>query len=456
MYIIVVGSGKVGYTLAQNLALEDNDIVIVDNDDSTIKKTSESLDVMTIRGNGLSPAILREAGVAQADLVIAVMNSDEMNIVCCLTAKKLGASQTVARIRNPEYAQELDLLKSDFGLDMVINPELETAVKISHVLRFPSAFSVETFAGGRVEMVELRIHPSDPIAGLSIAQLSSKLPEAVLICAVERGEEVFIPNGSFVLQERDKIHIIGKPSSVTAFFRFLKRPDRRIKNVMIVGGSRIAVYLIKRTQGTGMHYKIIETSETRCARLCEIVPDATVVLGDGTDEQILESEGIKGMDAFITLTDRDEENLITALYAMHNAIPKVVAKINRIGNMNVIDQLGIDSILSPRMLTTNQIIRYVRALGNSQGSAVETLYRIVGDRVEALEFIANETTLNLGVPLRELTDKLAPGTLVAIIVRGGKIIIPMGNDTILAGDNVIIITRKEEVSDLNHIFRLGE
>jgi trk system potassium uptake protein TrkA len=453
MYIIVVGGGKVGYTLAQSLAIENNDVVIVDSDDSTIRRTSESLDVMTIRGNGLSAAVLRQAGVTDADLVIAVMDSDETNIVCCLTAKKLGAKHTIARIRDPEYALELGDLKDDFGIDMVINPELQAAVKISHVLRFASAVDVETFAGGRVEMVAFKVLPTDGLAGRAIADITPALPEPVLICAVERGDEVFIPGGSFVLEEKDKIHIIGKPTNTTAFSRFLKRPDKRLRNVMIVGGSRIAVYLIKHMTGTGMHFKLIEQSENRCTHLCELIPDATIILGDGTDEAVLESEGIRGMDAFVALTDRDEENLIAGLYATHLGLPKVVAKINRIGSMKVVDRLGIDSVLSPRMLTTDEIIRYVRALGSSQDSGFESLYRIVDDKVEALEFIAGESTRYLGVPLRALTDRIMPGTLIATIVRGDKTIIPLGGDAIEQGDRVIVITGTGSLSDLNDIFR---
>lgn len=453
MYIIIVGGGKVGYTLAESLSAEENDVVIVDNDDETIKKTSESIDVMTIRGNGLSANILREAGVAHADLVIAVMATDEINIVSCLTAKKLGAKQTVARIRDPEYAKELITMKDYFGIDMVINPELETAIKISHVLRFPSAVNVETFVRGRVEIVEFRIQQKDNLDGVRISDLQTKLTDPILICAVERGNEVFIPNGNFILKEKDKIYIIGKPTNVSAFSRFLKRSDKRIRNVMITGGSRIAVYLANLTQEMGVNYKIIEQSSARCERLCELVPEAAIISGDGTDEKLLRSEGIHEMDAFIALTDRDEENIISALYAMYGSIPKVIAKINRIGNSDIIDKLGIDTVVSPRMLTANQIIRFVRALKNSQGSSVQALYRIVGDKVEALEFVAGKNTKNLGVPFKELSNQIISGTLVATIVRDGKTIIPMGDDCILEGDNVIIITLKEELSDLSDIFR---
>ena len=406
---------------------------------------------MCVKGNGASISALRESGADTADVVIAATSMDEVNMVCCLTAKRLGAKYVIARVRNVEYAAELATLKQELGIDMVINPENATAVEISRLLRFPSAANIETFYRGRVELIGFRVQEGDFIVGHPLSAQSHKLQELpMLMCAVERCGEVTIPDGSFVPQAEDRLYLIGQPSGLTDFFKLLGRYTPRLKDVFLVGGGRIAHYLTAILEHLGMRVKIVERSMDRCRHLSEVLPRTMVICGDGTDQELLEQENISAADAFVALTDRDEDNLIISLYAMQQGLKKVVAKSNRQNYAGIARAVGLDSVISPKFITANQILQVVRGMQNSKGSVMNALYKIADGHAEAMEFVANATTRNRDTPLREL--RLKPGILVAVLVHQGRIVIPDGSSSIAAGDTVIVISRNHGILDLNDIF----
>lgn len=453
MKIIIIGDGKVGHTLAENLSKEGNDVTIIDKDPEPLKKASEYLDVMCIKGNGVSTKVLMEAGVKDADLLIAATTSDEMNMVCCLTAKKLGAAHTIARIRDPEYASELSVLKRELGLDMVINPELECAREIGRVLSHPTAVEVEPFAKGRVELVEIKVTGNMAVAGMKLKEISAGINQSILIGAVQREGEVIIPNGESRIEENDMINIIGRPVDVHDFCSRVVPDSNRVRNVMIIGGGRVAYYLAEYLEEAKIRAKIIEIDRDRCYELSELLPNTLIINGDGSEETVLDSENLGDMDAFVAVTGRDEENLLTSLYARQRGVNKVVAKINKITYASLIKNMGIDSVVSPKQITANGIIRYVRGLKNAMGNPVETLYRIIDGKAEALEFIAGQSTKFLNIPLKDL--RLKKGILVAAIVRKNEIIIPHGKDVIKPGDSVILIVKDQRFSDFNDIVEPG-
>ena len=449
---ILVIDGKVGFTLAEHLSQEEHDITVIDTNDAALRHASEALDVMCVKGNGASISALRESGVDAADVLIAATSMDEVNMVCCLTAKRLGAKYTIARVRNVEYAMELSLLKEALGIDLVINPENAAAAEIARLLRFPPAANLETFCRGRVELIGFRVREEDFLVGHPLSAQSGQLQSLpMLFCAAERAEgDVVIPDGSFVPQVGDRLYLIGQPTGLTAFFRLLGRHNPRCRNVFLVGGGRIAHYLTAILERLGIHVKIIERSLDRCRHLSEVLPKATVICGDGTDQELLEEEDVTASDAFVALTDRDEDNLIISLYAMQQGIPKVVAKSNRQNYAGIAHAAGLDSVISPKLLTAGQILQVVRGMQNSKGSVMNALYKIADGHAEAMEFVANATTRNRDTPLREL--RLKPGILVAVLVHQGRIVIPDGSSSIAAGDTVIVISRNHGILDLNDIF----
>ena len=451
MKIIIVGDGKVGFTLAEHLSQEEHDVTVIDTNDDALRRASESLDVMCVKGNGASISALRESGADTADVVIAATSMDEVNMVCCLTAKRLGAKYVIARVRNVEYAAELATLKQELGIDMVINPENATAVEISRLLRFPSAANIETFYRGRVELIGFRVQEGDFIVGHPLSAQSHKLQELpMLMCAVERCGEVTIPDGSFVPQAEDRLYLIGQPSGLTDFFKLLGRYTPRLKDVFLVGGGRIAHYLTAILEHLGMRVKIVERSMDRCRHLSEVLPRTMVICGDGTDQELLEQENISAADAFVALTDRDEDNLIISLYAMQQGLKKVVAKSNRQNYAGIARAVGLDSVISPKFITANQILQVVRGMQNSKGSVMNALYRIAGGHAEAMEFLANDTTRNLGIPLKDL--QLKKGILIAVLVHQNRIIIPDGSSILSQGDTVIIVSRNHGILDINDIY----
>lgn len=452
MRIVVVGDGKVGHTLAETLAGEGHDIVVVDRSEDALQRSEDTLDVMCVHGNGANAQTLLAAGAAKADMMIAATASDETNMLCCLVSKKLGTRRAVARIRDPEFHESLSLLQKDLDIDMAINPEYATALEISRLLRFPFADSIESFAKGRVEMVEFHAHEKDIIVGYPMKVLHQKLHgiPRVLYCAVERGDDVIIPGGDFVIQPDDRVHVAADAATITAFFRFLGKNTGRVKDVMLLGGSRISYYLAKLIIPLGIHVSIIENNEEKAAELSEILTDANIILGDGTDQELLSQESLEKMDAFITLSNRDEDNFITALYALNQGVRKVIVKNNRVAYMDIFGTMGLDSIISPKSITSDVILRYVRALSYSEGAtAVEKLYRLMGGKAEALEFMVQSSAPYIGIPLRNLTTRA--NTLVAVIVRKGKVIIPFGDDHIEGEDIVIIITLERGIGHLDEV-----
>lgn len=451
MKIVIIGGGKIGFSLAEELAGENHDIVIVDCDKEKVKNFSEVLDVMTVLGNGAAMDTQRIADVDESDLLIAVTAQDELNILACIVARKLGCPNTIARVRNLDYSEQLYLLTDELGLSMVINPELLAAQEIFRLLQIPAFIKRDTFAKGRAEIVELELGGGNPIIGLSLAEMSSKLRVRVLVCAVVREGEIFIPDGNFVLREGDKIYVTAPASVLVELTHELKLRSKRSKDVLIVGGGRISEYLVPMLTKTGTHVKLIEKDRARCEYLAEKIPDANIICADGSRQSILKTHNIENMDAVLTLTNMDEENIIISMYARRLNVPQVITKINRAEYGEILGDRGADSLISPKQISSHAIVRYVRAMENTGGSEVLTIHRLAGGKAESLEFAVTESTKNLGKTLFEL--KLKPGILIACINRMGKVIIPGGRDYLMAGDTVVIVTIADrDIIDLNDIF----
>ena len=453
MRILVVGDGKVGHMIAEHLAREKHAVVIVDRSEEVLRRSEDTLDVMCIRGNGANASTLVDAGAEKADIIIATTASDETNMLCCLIAKRLGTKFAIARIRDPEYNDSLTILQKEMGIDLAVNPERATALEISRLLRFPFASNIESFARGRVEMVEFRAQEKDAVIGHPLRELSHKLggiPQ-VLYAAVERAGKVMIPNGDFAIQPGDRVHVAADVVTITNYFRFLGKNNVRVKNVMMLGGGRISYYLSKMIVPTGARVSMIEINGKKAEMLSESLPEVNVIHGDGTDQELLEQEGLDQMDAFIALCDRDEENLMTGLFAVRKGVPKVIVKNNRVAYADIIGAMGLDSIVSPKDITCAQMLRYVRGRINVSGTRIERLYRLMHGQAEALEFIARGNDSYIGVQLKDL--QVRPGTLVAVIVREGRVIVPFGSDHIEDGDRVVIIACESGISDLNEVIR---
>lgn len=441
MKIIIIGAGKVGYTLAENLANENNDITIIDKNTSALEKAEDNLDIMCIKGNGVSANILLEAGINEADLLIAVTGSDEINMVCCLTGKKLGALHAIARVRNPEYADELSLIKDHLGLDFVINPEYAAAEEIAHTLGFSSAINVERFASGRVRMVQLKVTPNMSIVGKTVKQIDKESSSSVLIGIIVRENDVIVPDGSLTIQENDIIYVIGKASNVFKFCKIYGKYPEKIKNVMIIGGGRITYYLYKLLNDMGMNIRIIEIDKERCIELSDLIPNALIINSDGTQENVLLSENIDNMDAFISVTGIDEENLMSSLLAKKLGVKKIITKISRDNYFSLVRSLGIDTIISPKLITADQILKYVR------GNTLQSLLRVMEGKAEILEFEIDKYYDFLNKPLKEL--HIASNSIIATIVRNKEVVVPHGNDIIKEGDRIIVITKEKSIADLN-------
>ncbi len=450
MKVIIVGAGKVGYAIAGQLAVENHNVVIVDSSAAALERADSALDIMCVEGNGASVSVLKSAGAADADLVIAVTNGDEANLVCCLIAKKLGAKHTVARVRNTDYRRDADMLKREIGLDMVINPDLAAAREIARILSFPAAFSVEPFARGRIDMIGFHVSAKDTLAGVPLSEFNHNRIAEVLFCAAEHNGEYVIPDGNFVPQPGDRMYMVGAKHEVLKMLKGMGRSLQRVKEVSLLGGSRIAMYLTWELQRSNTRVRIVEKEHADCMILAEELPGTMVIEGDGTDSDLIQSEGVFQVDAFVSLTGRDEENLLMALTAQRAGVPKVVAKMTRPNYMDLVHDTGIESIISPKDIVANQITSYVRALANSEGSAVESLYRLLDGTVEALEFTAAATSEGiLDIPLKDL--KLKKGLLLAAIVRDYRTIIPDGMTCIQEGDRVVVVTRITGLDDLADI-----
>lgn len=451
MQIIIVGCGNVGATLTEQLSKEGHNITVIDVDGNAVEKVANQYDVMGIVGNGASLAVQNEAGIEDADLMIAVTTSDELNLLCCLIAKKAGDCKTIARVRNPVYNKEVAFIKGELGLSMVINPEYAAACEISRLLKFPSAIKVDIFAKGRIELLKCKLGEGSVLHGRPLTYISGGLGCEVLICAVERGEEVFIPDGSFELREKDIITVVASSRNANEFFRKIGMTMNRIKSCIIVGGGETTYYLAKQLLPMGVGIKIIEQSKERCNELSELLPQAMIIHGDGTDRNLLDEEGLPRIHAFVSWTSLDEENIMLSLYAKSVSKAKTITKVHRISYDEIIDSLDLGSVLYPKNITAEYILQYVRAMQNSIGSNVETLYRLIENKVEALEFRVNEQSELVGVPLKEL--RLKDNLLIACINRKGIIITPGGQDSIMLGDTVVVVTTNQGFHDLKDILR---
>lgn len=452
MKIIIVGCGKVGTTLAEQLNRENHDITLIDTNEEAIQNISNSADVMGVTGNGAVYQVQMEAGIQDADLLIATTNSDELNMLCCLIAKKAGNCHTIARIRNPEYSSEIRYIREELNLSLAINPELAAAREIARLLRFPSAIKIEPFAKGRIELLKFLIPEHSLLNDMRVMDVVNRLKSNVLICVVERGNDVVIPDGNFVMKKGDKISFIASHQESADFFKKAGVDNNIVKSAMFVGGGKLTHYLCRLLEDTKIKIKIIERDEERCRQLSELLPKAMIIHGDGTDEQLLLEEGIRQTEAFASLTGFDEENIMLSLYASSQSKAKLITKVNKIAFENVINSLNLGSLIQPKMLTAEIILQYVRAMQNSMGSSnIETLYKIAADKAEALEFRVKEGSPVLGIPLEKL--KLIDNLLVACINRGGTIITPRGKDTVEAGDTVIVVTTHTGLNDLADILR---
>ncbi|MFV0498234.1 MAG: Trk system potassium transporter TrkA [Candidatus Fimivivens sp.] len=452
MKIVVVGDGKVGHTLTRILSGEGHDVTIIDNNLDTLQNTQEDLDVAVVEGNGALVDVQMAAGVQHSDLFIAATSSDEINLFCCFVAKKLGCKNTVARVRNPEYDQQLDFLKDDLGLSFSINPEKAAAKEIFSLLQFPSFLKRDSFARGLVELVEMRLKPNNILVGRRLDSMSDIWNMNALICAVERDNEVYIPSGSFCLQAEDKITVAAETAQLVELINTLKVGHKKIRQVMIIGGSRIAAYLAAGLIKAHVNVRIIEVKKERCKELSEQLPKALIIHGNGAEETVLYAEGIREMDAVVTLTGIDEENLVTSMLANHIGVHKTITKMNRLEFIESFSNIGIDTIVRPKLLTANEIVRYVRAVGATEGGSVDTLYRLADGRAEALGFAVPEKAGYLGISLAQL--QLKPSTLITSIIRANHVIIPNGTACLEAGDNIVVVMRAQPVavSSLNDIF----
>ncbi|MBE5943595.1 MAG: Trk system potassium transporter TrkA [Lachnospiraceae bacterium] len=448
--IIIVGGGKVGTTLVERLSKEEHDITIIDQKSEVVQKIARDYDVMGVTGNGGSYNVQLEAGIESADLFIAVTDSDELNLLCCTIAKKVGDCAAVARVRNPDYLGELGYLREQLGISLIINPEWETATEMSRLLRLPTALGINSFARGHVELVKFKVPKDNVLNNKPIYEMRDFKCD-LLVCGVERDGEMIIPEGSTVLKELDNVSILATPVNIHRFFKQIGVDTHQAKNCMIIGGGKTSYYLAKQLADMNIDVKIIERDMARCEELSILLPKTLIIHGDGGDESLLKEEGIEDIDAFVPLTGLDEENILLTLFAKSCSDTKVITKINRSTFTSVIDSMDLGSIVYPRYLTTESIIRYVRAMQNSIGSNIETLYHIFDNRAEALEFKIDKESSVIGIPLMEL--KLKDELLVACIIRKGKITIPRGSDMIQGGDRVIVVTTHTGFKDIEDILK---
>ena len=451
MKIVIVGDGKVGHTLMKELSQEGHDIVIVDNNIEVVEKSLNTYDIMAIRGNGASYHVLKQAEADEADMLIAATSSDEINMLSCLVAKKLGTKRTVARVRNPEYSEQLFIMRGELGLNMSINPEYTAAKEISRVLRFPSAQKIETFSRGRVELIQMSVEKGSSLDGQPLLTIGSAFKSKILICAIERSDKIIIPSGNVTLQAGDEIYLTASNEQITMFVKNAGLMKEKIKTVMITGGGRITYYLSKMLENVGIEVKVIEEDYDRAKYLSEELPESMIIHGDGTNHELLLEEGIADVDSFVSLTGNDEENIIVSIFALKYNMKKVITKVNNLSLTHLLNENLLDTVVSPRYLTASQIIQYVRALQNSMGSNVQTLHRIINDQVETLEFTVKVKHDFLGIKLKDL--KLKDKLLISCIVRDNKTIIPAGNDTIELNDSVIVVTTIPYLRDLKDIVK---
>lgn len=452
MKIAIIGTGKVGSLLVEQLAQEGHQIVAIDHNEKKLIEMQNSLDVLCLAGNAIDRNLLIEAGVGTADLVIAATDSDEVNMLCTLLSRKLGASHTIARVRKPELAEEIEMFSEDMGLSMTINPEFYAAQEIFSVLRFPGLMSVETFGHGLFEMVEFRLAAEGPVTSMTLHDLAVKYNSRALVCAIRRGGITTIPDGNAMLQKDDVISFAAEPKEAEHFLKLCGIRSRTPKHILIIGAGTIAYYLVRMMRDIGMKPVVIENDASKAEAFNEAVPDVLVINANGTSRDVLDEEGLDEADAFIALTGTDEVNVLLGMYAHREGVPKVVTKISRSSMIDLIDAERVGSVVCPRDIVTERVISYVRAADSAGSSNVETVYKISEDTAEALEFIVNENYEDLtGIPLKDL--RMKSGILICAILRKGSVIIPRGNDSIEQGDHVIIATTLKQLTDLSMILQ---
>ena len=451
MDIIVVGGGKVGTALVGILSGEHR-VTVIDQNEVRVNNLTTDYDCKGVVGNCLQTSILAEADVHKASIFIAVTSSDEVNILSCLIAKKMKARHCIARVRSPEFDKQLVFMREELGISMMVNPDYNAANEIAKVLRYPEAINIESFAKGRVDLAEIKITKGSILENLALNQLSRRLRLDVLICAVQRGEELIIPDGNFVLHAGDKIHMTASHTALVKFFKSISAVyrEKRVKSAVLIGGGRVGYHLARQLIEMGVKVKIIEVDEKRCEQLSQNLNKVSIICGDGTDHDLLKEERVYDADAVVTLTGIDEENILLSLMAKNNGVEKVVTKVNRMTLLQLTETLDLDSIISPKSITVSQILQYVRAKQNSQGNNIITLYRLVNDKLEAIEFVVREQRDYVNVPLKKL--KLRSGILIASIVRGNELIVPKGDDCLKVNDSVVIVTTNKGFDDLKEIF----
>ena len=449
MRIVVIGDGKVGNAIIQHVSREGHQVVVVDKNPSVVEDIVNRYDVMGICGNGASYQILKEADAGRAHVVIAVTASDETNMLACVLAKKMGAKSTIARVRSYEYNDQVKNIIRDLEINMIINPEKETADDITKVVNFPEALRVDNFADGKVDLVEFYLPEDSPLVGQTLISIHQKYQVKVLVCAVQRGEEVYIPNGTFEFKAKDRIHVTAKRANIKLFINKLGFMESKIKSILIIGGGTITSYLGKDLLKNKYEVKIIEKDYNRCLELSELLPNATIIHGDGTSHEVLSEEGLADSDIVISLTGEDEENIIISMYAYKQNVKKIIAKVNKESFVGLMESIGMATIVSPKDIIADRIVSYIRARNNSRGSNIVTLYKLVNNKVEALEFVAKPKSKVLNKQLKDI--KLKPKVLIAGIIRNGESIIPNGADIIQADDNVIVVTNGQYLDDLDDI-----
>lgn len=449
MNIIIVGAGKVGYAIAKNLSNGNDNVTIIDNKMSALERINNNLDVMCVKGNCTSLRVLNEAGIEEADLLITVTNSDELNMLCSLAGKKLGAKHTVARVRNPGYDEDITLLTEAVGIDLVINPEKAAAGEISKLIKYPSVCSIDNFANGKVNMVGFDVLDDMGLENKKISELSY-LRGNVLFCGIERDGEMIVPKGDYIFKNNDRAYVIGEHKHIQEIFKKFGKYRKKVRSSMIIGGGRIGYYLAKIINESGAHCKLIESDLNKCEELTELLPNSVIINGDGLDQELLLSESLEEVDSFITLTGRDEDNLIASLFASKNGVKNIITKITRDNYNEIAKTIGINSTINPKSVTANKIMKYVRTLKNRQKCPIENVYKICNEKAEAIEFIVKESAKYTDIKLKNLNFK--HDSLIATIVRENKTIIPSGDDILKTGDRVVVVTKNPNLLSLSGIF----
>lgn len=449
MKIIIAGIGKLGEYLTKKLVEQGHSVTIIDNKVFSNKDIVNNEDVFYIKGNSLDSSILLEAGIDKAELLISVMDKDEKNVMCCLLGKKLGVERTIARVRSPEYTSSVSILKDELGLSMIINPEYMTALHIVRVLSIPEAIDTKTFFKGRIMMITIKIKKDSPIIGETILKISKKT-ERVIVCALERDGNTIIPKGNVKIKENDKLHITGTRENLVLFLEYIGIVVKKPKKIMISGGSPTAVYMAKMLINMGMFVKIIELNPIRCEELSEQLPKAMIINGDVSNQELLYEEEIEKYDCFISLNNIDEENIVHSIFAKSINVPTVITKVNHINLDGVVEMSGIDRIITPHKIATNQIVNYIMALANSNNSSCETIYKFDNEKFEILEFNVKNGFKFLNTKIKDM--KIKDGILIVAILRGKNIIFPTGDDHIEENDTIVIaVDENDEIKELSGI-----